>query len=141
MNSSDFVAQLLEENTEILKRLQPNETLEADVGKSINMVALLKAALRNEMEAIEIAALWIPDTAEPDIKLALARQTGDEAKHYRLIKERLANLGEDPSISPAEAPPKLNFLDIFPVLAPALNVLQLVSSPVNILPWSKTINL
>ena len=53
MNSSDFVAQLLEENTEILKRLEPKETLEADVGKSINMVALLKAALRNEMEAIE----------------------------------------------------------------------------------------
>ena len=106
MNSSDFVAQLLEENTEILKRLEPRETLEADVGKSINMVALLKAALRNEMEAIEIAALWIPDTMEPDIKLALARQTGDEARHYRLIKERLATLGEDSSPVLSETPPK-----------------------------------
>ena len=106
MNSSDFVAQLLKENTEVLKRLEPKETLEADVGKSINMVALLKAALRNEMEAIEIAALWIPDTAEPDIKLALARQTGDEAKHYRLIKERLKAIGEESSTPPAEAPPK-----------------------------------
>jgi bacterioferritin (cytochrome b1) len=106
MNSSDFVTQLLEENTEILKRLEPRETLEADVGKSINMIALLKAALRNEMEAIEIAALWIPDTSEPDIKLALARQTGDEAKHYQLIKERLTALGENPSVPPSEAPPK-----------------------------------
>lgn len=106
MNSTDFVAQLLEENTEILKRLEPRETLEADVGKSINMVALLKAALKNEMEAIEIAALWIPDTPEPDIKLALARQTGDEAKHYKLIQERLTSLGENTSTPPSEAPPK-----------------------------------
>jgi uncharacterized ferritin-like protein (DUF455 family) len=34
-------------------------------------------------------------TPEIDVKLALARQCGDEAKHYRLIAERLAALGDD----------------------------------------------
>ena len=33
------------------------------------------------------------DTPELDAKLALARQCGDEAKHYRWIEERLSALG------------------------------------------------
>src|SRR5439155_20991655 len=32
---------------------------------------------------------------EVEVKLALARQAGDEAKHYRLIEKRLAELGVD----------------------------------------------
>ena len=35
------------------------------------------------------------DHAEIDVKLALARQVGDEAKHYRLIADRLQELGFD----------------------------------------------
>ena len=34
-------------------------------------------------------------TAEVDVKLALARQAGDEAKHFGLIQKRLAELGVD----------------------------------------------
>src|ERR1051325_4347993 len=52
-------------------------------------------ALKNELEASETAALWMPSTPELDIKLALARQAGDEAKHYRLIEEHLAKMGAD----------------------------------------------
>jgi len=55
----------------------------------------LKMALKNELEASEIAAIWIPTTPEIDVKLALARQVGDEAKHYRLIEEHLASMGAD----------------------------------------------
>jgi uncharacterized ferritin-like protein (DUF455 family) len=50
-------------------------------------------ALKNEIEATECAAAWIATTRETDVKLALARQAGDEAKHYRLIQKRLAELG------------------------------------------------
>ena len=50
-------------------------------------------ALKNEIEATECAAAWIATTTETDVKLALARQAGDEAKHYRLIQKRLAELG------------------------------------------------
>jgi len=55
----------------------------------------LKMALKNELEASEIAAVWIPTTPEIEVKLALARQVGDEAKHYRLIEEHLQKMGVD----------------------------------------------
>lgn len=57
------------------------------------IVRRLKIALKNELEASELAALWMPTTPEIDVKLALARQAGDEAKHYRLIEKRLEKLG------------------------------------------------
>ena len=59
------------------------------------IVRRLKMALKNELEASEIAAIWIPTTPEIDVKLALARQVGDEAKHYRLIEEHLQKMGVD----------------------------------------------
>src|SRR5215475_10653764 len=57
------------------------------------VVRRLKIALKNELEASEIAAVWIPTTPEIEVKLALARQVGDEAKHYRLIEEHLQKMG------------------------------------------------
>jgi 1,2-phenylacetyl-CoA epoxidase catalytic subunit len=59
------------------------------------IVRRLKMALKNELEASEIAAVWIPTTPEIEVKLALARQVGDEAKHYRLIQDRLEEMGID----------------------------------------------
>jgi 1,2-phenylacetyl-CoA epoxidase catalytic subunit len=59
------------------------------------IVRRLKMALKNELEASEIAAVWIPTTPELEIKLALARQVGDEARHYRLIEERLQSMNVD----------------------------------------------
>lgn len=64
------------------------------VGKA-DMPLLLKGALRNEMEASEIAARWMPGTSDLEAKLAFAQQAGDEARHYRLISHRLAELGTD----------------------------------------------
>src|SRR6185436_4014315 len=59
------------------------------------VVNLLKVALKNEIEATESAARWMATTDEIDVKLALARQVGDEAKHYRLVADRLQELGFD----------------------------------------------
>jgi 1,2-phenylacetyl-CoA epoxidase catalytic subunit len=59
------------------------------------IVRRLKIALKNELEASEIAAIWIPTTPEIEVKLALARQAGDEAKHYRLIEDHLKAMGVD----------------------------------------------
>jgi len=59
------------------------------------IVRRLKMALKNELEASEIAAVWIPTTPEVDVKLALARQVGDEAKHYRAIEDHLRRTGAD----------------------------------------------
>jgi len=92
MNSREFVESLAQENQEILDRLGPTETLEID-DPHLDLVVLLKMALKNELEATELAARWMESTEDIRVKLAFARQIGDEAKHYRMIQERLKELG------------------------------------------------
>ena len=97
LRAEEFVAALAEENHAALERLgdlsRAGETPEA-----LTVPRLLRVALKNEFEASELAAIWMASTPELDIKLALARQVGDEARHYRLISERLAVLGVDASL-------------------------------------------
>jgi len=65
-------------------------------GPDPEIATLLQIALNNELEAAEEAALWIAGEADLEVKLALMRQCGDEAKHYRLIEKRLEELGTKP---------------------------------------------
>lgn len=58
-----------------------------------NVPQLLLGALRAEMEAAEIAARWMPGTADLEVRLAFARQSGDEARHYMVISKRLESMG------------------------------------------------
>jgi len=57
--------------------------------------SMLQVALANEINVSELAAAWMPTTAEIDVKIAFARQAGDEAGHFQLVAERLTNLGFD----------------------------------------------
>ena len=95
MTPEEFVKDLDERNQAILKRLEPEATLAPEVSGDLTVLNLLKVALKNEIEATEIAARWLVTTDEVDVKMALARQAGDEAKHYRMIVERLRELGFD----------------------------------------------
>jgi len=95
MDTKTFVEQLGAANQDILDRLAPAETLVAESGGDLRLENLLKIALKNELEATELAARWLVSTDDVNIKLALARQSGDEAKHYRLIVEHLHELGID----------------------------------------------
>ncbi|MGH7268131.1 MAG: ferritin-like domain-containing protein [Candidatus Rokuibacteriota bacterium] len=95
MRAEEFVEELDAHNGELLRRLAPEATLEPEVEGDLTVVNLLKVALKNEIEATETAARWLVTTGEIDVKLALGRQVGDEAKHYRLIAERLGELGFD----------------------------------------------
>ena len=95
MDGEQFVASLQAEMEGLFSRLGETETLEAESGGDVRVVTLLKLALTSELEASEIAALWMPTTPELDAKLALAHQCGDEMKHYHLIDQRLRELGED----------------------------------------------
>ncbi len=95
MTAEEFVKELEARNQELLRRLEPEATLKPEVEGNLNVVNLLKVALKNEVEASEIAGRWMVTTDEVDVKLAFARQVGDEAKHYRLIVERLRELGFD----------------------------------------------
>src|SRR6476661_985718 len=92
-----FVQDLENYVTEKLSSLDLlKEPVVGEIGRD-EVVRRLKMALKNELEASEIAAVWLPTTPEIDVKLALARQAGDEAKHYRMIQARLAELGIETS--------------------------------------------
>jgi 1,2-phenylacetyl-CoA epoxidase catalytic subunit len=95
MDANDFVAELIRENAELLARLAPAATLTNEVGGDLAPAKLLRVALKNEIEASEIAALWLPSAGSIALKLALARQAGDEARHYARIEERLRELGDN----------------------------------------------
>lgn len=95
MMAEEFVARLDADNRALLERLAPDETLKPEVDGELTVANLLKVALKNELEATEIAARWLVTTDDVDVKLALARQVGDEAKHYRMIADRLRALGVD----------------------------------------------
>lgn len=88
-----FVADLQNELRELFAQLDERDTLESESDGEVDVVTLLKLALQSELEASELAALWMPSTPEIDAKRMLAHQCNDEMKHYELIVERLAELG------------------------------------------------
>lgn len=98
--SQKFIAELQALNDQALSRigtLAKTGISGRDSDEAISVPRLLKIALKNELEATEIAAIWLTDTPELDAKIALARQCGDEAKHFRMIQERLNALAIDTS--------------------------------------------
>jgi len=95
VEAKEFVASLVEEMQGLFARLGAHETLESESDGRLEVVTLLKLALASELEASEIAGLWLSTTPEVDGKLLLAQQCGDEMRHYELISRRLAALGED----------------------------------------------
>ena len=95
MNSKDFVAGLMEEMEQIFARLGDTDTLESESDGQVDVITLLRLALKSELEASELAGLWMPTTPEVDAKMCLAQQCGDEMKHYGMISQRLTELGED----------------------------------------------
>ncbi|PYU96240.1 MAG: hypothetical protein DMG08_02820 [Acidobacteria bacterium] len=90
MDSREFVEELERANQEIMARMGREGAPE---DSRAGVLALFRIALKNEFEAFELAAHWIPTTPELDVKLGLARQVGDEAKHYRLLEARYRELG------------------------------------------------
>ena len=95
MNGKEFVAGLMEEMNQLFNRLGEIDTLEAESEGQVDVVTLLRLALKSELEASELAGFWMPTTPEVDAKMCLAQQCGDEMKHYGMISQRLTELGED----------------------------------------------
>ena len=95
MDGKEFVAGLMEEMNGLFARLGETDTLEAESEGQVDVVTLLRLALKSELEASELAGLWMPTTPEVDAKMCLALQCGDEMKHYGMISQRLVELGED----------------------------------------------
>jgi uncharacterized ferritin-like protein (DUF455 family) len=95
VTAEEFVTDLDGRNQAILKRLDPESTLKPEVVGDLTVLKLLKVAMKNEIEATEIASRWLVTTDDVEVKMAFARQAGDEAKHYRMIADRLRELGFD----------------------------------------------
>jgi uncharacterized ferritin-like protein (DUF455 family) len=94
ITGEEFVSSLGEENRSALERLGELSAA-GEAPQELTIERLLRVALKNELEASELAAIWMATTSELDVKLAFARQAGDEARHYRLIADRLNSLGVD----------------------------------------------
>ena len=111
MNGAEFVAKLKTENESILAKID-EPPLSWGVPKSEVVAVLIKMALKNEIEATEIAAEWVSATPELNAKLALARHAGDEARHYQLIEEKARAKGVAlDGFRPLDPPsPVLNYL-------------------------------
>jgi hypothetical protein len=97
MTTKAFVDELSRHVSDSLSGLDLLKDPELKAADRSEIVRRLKMALKNELEASELAALWMPSTTEVDVKLILARQAGDEAKHYRLIEKHLTKMGVDTS--------------------------------------------
>jgi hypothetical protein len=61
--------------------------------ESLSVSDALKLELRAVVEAVEVAALWLPDSEQLQMKISLASRCGDCAQHFQRIGDRLAALG------------------------------------------------
>lgn len=98
--------------------------------------AMLQVALTNEINVCELAAAWTPSTPEVDVKIAFARQSGDEAGHFELVGGRLAALDFDvEGFRPPGASPLFDYLRSLPTtverVAAGLYTLESIAYAVN----------
>lgn len=78
------------------------EALSAGLAKeSFEAEGVLRLIIKSTMEAAEVAALWVSDCEDLEMKLSLAEQCGDGARQCRQVAARLAELGL-PAYDPRE---------------------------------------
>jgi uncharacterized ferritin-like protein (DUF455 family) len=56
----------------------------------------MRQGVYNELRSVELIAAWIPHVPEKEIRDLLPAQLDDEHRHYRLLRQRLLDLGEEP---------------------------------------------
>ena len=95
MDTTSFVQELDRFKAESLSPIIGAGQTSLLSGAPVDAKKMLQVALANEISVSELAAVWMPSTQEVDVKIALARQAGDEAGHFQLVANRLAALGFD----------------------------------------------
>jgi hypothetical protein len=96
VDAASYVSELESKHLESYRRVIAD--LLATLGKeNLAVTDLLKLEMRGVLEAIEVAALWLPDSEELEMKVALARRAGDCAQQFQLLSERLTALGVLPA--------------------------------------------
>jgi hypothetical protein len=61
--------------------------------EGVEVADTLRMALKGAIELAEVAALWVTDCDDLEMKLSLAEQCGDGARQCRRLSARLAALG------------------------------------------------
>jgi hypothetical protein len=90
--SETFVSELDAKNQTSIQRVI--DALTAGIAKETFDVAdVLRLVIKSTIEAAEVAALWVSDCEDLEMKLSLAEQCGDGARQYRELAARLAELG------------------------------------------------
>jgi hypothetical protein len=90
--AENFVSELDAKNQPSIQRVV--DALTAGLAKDgVEVADALRFALKASIETAEVAALWITDADELDMKLSLAEQCGDGARQCRRLSARLTALG------------------------------------------------
>ena len=93
--AESYVHEMEEKNQNSFQRLLANMQQILDK-EAFSPADLVRLEMRTVIEATEVAALWLADSETLDAKLILAAQCGDEARHFGILRDRLAELGVDP---------------------------------------------
>jgi hypothetical protein len=64
--------------------------------EAFEVTDVLRLVIKTTIEAAEVAALWVSDCEDLEMKLSLAEQCGDGARQCRLVSARLVALGQPP---------------------------------------------
>jgi uncharacterized ferritin-like protein (DUF455 family) len=96
-DARDFVRALGDENAAFWRGRDVRQ--DSDASPAIRL-AQLRARMRqgvyNELRSVELIAAWLPHVPEREIRDLLPGQLDDEHRHYRLLRQRMIDLGEDP---------------------------------------------
>src|SRR5688500_15653029 len=92
--AENFVHEMEEKNRASFQRLLGNfaQIVEKE---SFSPADVLRLEVKAVIENIEVTAMWLAGADSLAVKLDLASQCGDGARHYQLLHERLVALGVD----------------------------------------------
>jgi hypothetical protein len=90
--AENFVSELDAKNQPSIQRVV--DALSAALGKDgVEVSDAMRFAVKATIELAEVAALWISDCDDLEMKLSLAEQCGDSARQCRRLLARLEALG------------------------------------------------
>jgi hypothetical protein len=96
-DSRDFVRALADENAAFWRGRDVRQ--DADASPAVRLTQLrarMRQGVYNELRSVELIAAWLPHVPEREIHALLPGQFDDEHRHYRLLRQRMIDLGEDP---------------------------------------------
>ncbi len=96
-DARQFVRALGDENAAFWRDRDVRQDPGADPAVRLTQLrARMRQGVYNELRSVELIAAWLPHVPEREIRDLLPGQLDDEHRHYRLLRQRMIDLGEDP---------------------------------------------